>query len=49
MPAYGKALSPEETTALTRYLRTLRGPGLMPAQDPSEGIQPVSGTHPSAQ
>ena len=49
MPAYGKALSPEETTALTHYLRTLRGPGLTPAQDPTQGIQPINGTHPVAQ
>ncbi|WP_420238118.1 cytochrome b N-terminal domain-containing protein [Telmatobacter bradus] len=49
MPAYGKALSPDETTALVHYLRTLRGPGLMPAEDPSQGVLPVSGSHPVAQ
>ncbi|ADW69202.1 cytochrome b N-terminal domain-containing protein [Granulicella tundricola] len=27
MPAFGNSLSPAETTALTRFLRTLRGPG----------------------
>jgi ubiquinol-cytochrome c reductase cytochrome b subunit len=48
MPAYGKALSPEETTALTHYLRTLRGPGWMPANDPSANVQPTNGTHPAA-
>ena len=40
MPAYGKALSPEETSAITHYLRTLRGPGLRPAADASKGLQP---------
>jgi len=49
MPAYGKALSPSETTALTRYLRTLRGADLLPASDASQGLQPTSGTHPVAQ
>ena len=49
MPAYGKALSPSETTALTSYLRTLRGNGLAPAVNPASGIQPISGTHPVAQ
>jgi ubiquinol-cytochrome c reductase cytochrome b subunit len=48
MPAYGKALNPSETAALTRYLRTLRGNNLTPAVDPSQGIQPTSGTHPAA-
>jgi ubiquinol-cytochrome c reductase cytochrome b subunit len=48
MPAYGKALNPSETEALTRYLRTLRGPGLMPASDPTQGIKPESGSHPVA-
>jgi ubiquinol-cytochrome c reductase cytochrome b subunit len=48
MPAYGKALNPSETAALTRYLRTLRGPGLLPARDPSEGIQPQNASHPVA-
>jgi ubiquinol-cytochrome c reductase cytochrome b subunit len=46
MPAYGKALNPSETAALTRYLRTLRGPGLLPARDPSQGTQPQNGSHP---
>lgn len=45
MPAYGKALSPSETAALVRYLRTLRGNNLMPATDPSQGIQPAIGSH----
>jgi ubiquinol-cytochrome c reductase cytochrome b subunit len=46
MPAYGKALSPEETTAITQYLRTLRGPGLRPAADASQGLQPQNASHP---
>jgi len=45
MPAYGKALSAEETEALTHYLRTLRGPDLTPAVDASIGLTPQSGTH----
>lgn len=35
MPAFGKALSPAETTALTRFLRTLRGNNLLPASVPA--------------
>ena len=35
MPAFGKSLSPAETTALTRFLRTLRGYGLRPAEVPA--------------
>jgi ubiquinol-cytochrome c reductase cytochrome b subunit len=46
MPAYGKALSPSETEALTRFLMTLRGHGLPSAVDTSQGLQPQSGTHP---
>jgi len=49
MPAYGKALNPSETLALTRYLRTLRGNNLMPAANPTEGVQPINGTHSSGQ
>jgi ubiquinol-cytochrome c reductase cytochrome b subunit len=33
MPAYGKNLSPAETTALVAFLKTLRPPGRRPAQD----------------
>lgn len=33
MPAYGKALSPEETQALVDFLMTLRGKGQAPAVD----------------
>lgn len=35
MPAYGNALSPSETTALVRFLTTLRGNDLPPASDAS--------------
>jgi ubiquinol-cytochrome c reductase cytochrome b subunit len=35
MPAYGNALSPSETTALVRFLTTLRGKDLLPAIDAS--------------
>ncbi len=36
MPAFGKSLSPAETTALTSFLRTLRGPHeLPPAEVPA--------------
>jgi ubiquinol-cytochrome c reductase cytochrome b subunit len=35
MPAYGNALSPAETTALVRFLTTLRGNDLSPAIDAS--------------
>jgi len=33
MPAYGKNLSPAETTALVTFLQTLRPPGQRPARD----------------
>jgi ubiquinol-cytochrome c reductase cytochrome b subunit len=46
MPAYGKALSPAETDALTRFLMTLRGPGLHPAVDASKGLEPENAAHP---
>jgi ubiquinol-cytochrome c reductase cytochrome b subunit len=35
MPAYGNALNPAETTALVRFLTTLRGKDLAPAIDAS--------------
>jgi ubiquinol-cytochrome c reductase cytochrome b subunit len=35
MPAYGNSLSPSETTALVRFLTTLRGNDLPPAVDAS--------------
>lgn len=38
MPAYGKNLSPAETTALVRFLETLRPAGQQPARDASKGV-----------
>src|SRR6202046_475067 len=38
MPAYGNALSPSETTALVRFLSTLRGNDLAPAVDASQRL-----------
>ena len=38
MPAYGNALSPSETTALVRFLTTLRGNHLSPAIDASRRL-----------
>jgi ubiquinol-cytochrome c reductase cytochrome b subunit len=38
MPAYGNALNPSETKALTSFLETLRGPGLTPAVDSSRDL-----------
>jgi ubiquinol-cytochrome c reductase cytochrome b subunit len=38
MPAYGNALNPSETTALVRFLTTLRGRDLPPAVDPSRRL-----------
>jgi len=38
MPAYGNALSPSETTALVRFLTTLRGNDLAPAVDASQRL-----------
>jgi ubiquinol-cytochrome c reductase cytochrome b subunit len=35
MPAYGKNLSPSETTALVRFLTTLHPPGQQRATDAS--------------
>ncbi|MGB2626712.1 MAG: cytochrome c, partial [Candidatus Acidiferrum sp.] len=43
MPAYGKNLSPAETTALVAFLKTLHPAGQAPARDASRtGIAPVS-------
>jgi ubiquinol-cytochrome c reductase cytochrome b subunit len=44
MPAYGKNLSPAETTALVAFLETLHPAGLMPARDASRAGE--AGTHP---
>jgi ubiquinol-cytochrome c reductase cytochrome b subunit len=38
MPAYGNALNPSETTALVRFLTTLRGNNLAPAIDASRRV-----------
>jgi ubiquinol-cytochrome c reductase cytochrome b subunit len=38
MPAYGKNLSPAETTALVAFLQTLHPPGQPPARDASRSI-----------
>jgi ubiquinol-cytochrome c reductase cytochrome b subunit len=38
MPSYGNALNPSETTALVRFLLTLRGQDLTPAVDASRGL-----------
>ncbi len=35
MPAFGKSLTPSQTTALTYFLRTLRGNNLPAAQVPA--------------
>jgi ubiquinol-cytochrome c reductase cytochrome b subunit len=44
MPAYGNALSPSETTALVRFLTTLRGNDLPAAVDASRRMVSVSET-----
>ena len=46
MPAYGNALSPPETIALTRFLMTLRGNDLPPAVNASDRL--VSSAEPQA-
>jgi ubiquinol-cytochrome c reductase cytochrome b subunit len=38
MPAFGKNLSPPETTALVAFLETLHPPGIVPAQDAARGV-----------
>ena len=38
MPAYGNSLSPSETTALVRFLTTLRGNDIAPAVDASRKV-----------
>jgi ubiquinol-cytochrome c reductase cytochrome b subunit len=47
MPAYGNALNPSETTALVRFLTTLRGHDLPPATDASRRLA-LSGATPAA-
>jgi ubiquinol-cytochrome c reductase cytochrome b subunit len=52
MPAYGKNLSPAETTALVAFLRTLHPPGQAPARDAASDLalgnerEKSSGTQP---
>ncbi len=38
MPAYGKNLSPAETTALVSFLQTLHPPGQSPARDAARDV-----------
>jgi ubiquinol-cytochrome c reductase cytochrome b subunit len=45
MPAYGKNLSPAETTALVAFLKTLHPAGQLPARDASRAV--ASGPAPS--
>jgi ubiquinol-cytochrome c reductase cytochrome b subunit len=42
MPAYGKHLSPAETTALVAFMRTLHPAGELPARDASIAVVPPS-------
>jgi ubiquinol-cytochrome c reductase cytochrome b subunit len=51
MPAYGKNLSPAETTALVAFLETLRPAGQSAARDASHAVavQPGAGATPSPQ
>jgi ubiquinol-cytochrome c reductase cytochrome b subunit len=51
MPAFGNSLSPSETTALTYFLRTLRGPNLPQSEVPAmqtslNGQAPTPPVHP---
>jgi ubiquinol-cytochrome c reductase cytochrome b subunit len=46
MPAYGKNLSPAETTALVRFLETMKPPGHQPAIDASQQEQKAQSTAP---
>jgi len=47
MPAYGNSLNPSETTALVRFLTTLRGNDLAPAIDASRHMA-ITGRLPGA-
>jgi ubiquinol-cytochrome c reductase cytochrome b subunit len=47
MPAYGNALDPSETKALTSFLETLRGPNLAPAIDSSRDLSETISQKPS--
>ena len=46
MPAYGKNLSPAETTALVAFLETLHPAGQRPAQDASRSVVLEDNTQP---
>ncbi len=49
MPAYGKNLSPAETTALVAFLKTLHPPNEAPARDASlVGVVSAPQTGPGA-
>jgi ubiquinol-cytochrome c reductase cytochrome b subunit len=50
MPAYGNALSPDETTALVDFLKTLRGgkENLAPAHDASDVLTHTASTAPAS-
>ena len=43
MPAYGKNLSPAQTTALVAFLKTLHPPGQAPARDASRQVSEQAG------
>jgi ubiquinol-cytochrome c reductase cytochrome b subunit len=43
MPAYGKNLSPAETTALVAFLETLHPPHQAPAREAAQDVVPDSG------
>jgi ubiquinol-cytochrome c reductase cytochrome b subunit len=49
MPAYGKNLSPAETTALVAFLQTLHPPGQTPARDASREMVLGDENRPGAQ
>jgi ubiquinol-cytochrome c reductase cytochrome b subunit len=51
MPAYGKNLSPAETTALVAFLKTLHPAGQAPARDASRDVvlDETSGKRPGGQ
>jgi len=49
MPAYGKNLSPAETTALVAFLQTLHPPGQVPARDASREALRQDAEHSGAQ
>jgi ubiquinol-cytochrome c reductase cytochrome b subunit len=49
MPAYGKNLSPAETTALVAFLETLHPKGEAPARDASRAIALSDGKEPGAE